>query len=42
MSDETRESAAKLDLPVMDYDNTEEAIEAVDAFYDQLLGKKMS
>ena len=40
VSDETRESAAKLDLPVMDYDNTEEAIEAVDAFYDQLLGKK--
>lgn len=40
VSDETRESAAKLDLPVMDYDNTEEAVEAVDAFYDQLLGKK--
>lgn len=40
VSEESREWAKKLSIPTIDYDNMEESIDAVDAFYDRLLGKK--
>lgn len=40
VSDDTRRSAEEHGLPTLDFDNMDESIDEVDAFYDRLLGKK--